>query len=119
MNFGHILEKLGVITRLQQEGSRKSHGPPYDTALGKYWDEILRKTLNQEKIEEGADDILAGQLINKLKELYKITLVEPEFLLYGYVYNKTRTAPYVCLWKGVKADAIGWHHKEKKYVIVD
>ena len=63
--------------------------------------------------------ILAGQLIDKLKELYKITLIEPEFLLYGYVYNKTRTASYVYLWKGVKADAIGWHHKEKKYVIVD
>ena len=117
--FRTHLEKLGVITSFQQEGSSQSHGPPYDTALGKYWHEILRKKLNQEKIEEGADDILAGQLIDKLKELYKITLIEPEFLLYGYVYNKTRTASYVYLWKGVKADAIGWHHKEKKYVIVD
>ena len=54
--FRTHLEKLGVITSLQQEGSRKSHGPPYDTALGKYWHEILRKKLNQEKIEEGVDD---------------------------------------------------------------
>lgn len=118
MNFGHInLEKLGVITSLQQEGSRKSYGPPYGDALGKYWHEILRKKLNKEKIEEEADDILDAQLIDKLKEQFNITLLEPEFQLYGYEYNKTETAPKVYFWQ-VHADAIGWHHKENKYVIV-
>ena len=113
------LEKLEELTILEQEGSKKSHGPPYGDALGRYWHEILKKKLHQEKIKEGADDILAGQLIDKLKEQFNITLFEPEFQLYGYVYNKTETAPKVYLWNGVRADAIGWHHKEKKYVIVD
>ena len=56
-------------------------------ALGKYWHEILKKTLHQE-IKEVADDILAAQLIDKLKEQFNITLLEPEFQLYGYVYKK-------------------------------
>ena len=117
--FQTHLEKLDELTILEQEGSKKSHGPPYGDALGRYWHEILKKKLKQEKIEEEADDLLAGQLIDKLKEQFNITLFEPEFQLYGYVYNKTETAPKVYLWNGVRADAIGWHHKEKKYVIVD
>lgn len=117
--FRTHLEKLDELTSLQQEGSKKSHGPPYDAALGQYWHEILKKKLRQEKIKEVADDILAGQLIDKLKEQFNITLLEPEFQLYGYVYNKTEIAPKVYLWNDVRADAIGWHHKEKKYVIVD
>lgn len=117
--FQTHLEKLDELTILEQEGSKKSHGPPYGDALGRYWHEILKKKLHQEKIKEGADDIFAGQLIDKLKEQFNITLFEPEFQLYGYVYNKTETAPKVYLWNGVRADAIGWHHKEKKYVIVD
>ena len=52
------LQKLGEVTSLEQEGSKKSHGPPYGDALGRYWHEILKKKLHQEKIKEGADDII-------------------------------------------------------------
>ena len=52
------LQKLGEVTSLELEGSKKSHGPPYGDALGRYWHEILKKKLHQEKIKEGADDII-------------------------------------------------------------
>ena len=113
------MEKLDAVTSLQQEASKKSHGPPFGNTLGMYWHKILSDKLNQRAIEEKADDILAGQLIHKLEKQCNITLLEPDFPLYGYVYNKTETAPKVYLWQDAEADAIGWHHKEKKYVIVD
>ena len=90
--FLTYLEKLDVVTSLQQKGSKKSHGPPYGNTLGIYWHKILSDKLNQKAIEEKADDILAGQLIHKLKEQCNITLLEPDFPLYGYVYNKTDSA---------------------------
>lgn len=112
------MEKTEELSELEQKSSQLSEKLPRGNTQGIYWHTIFSAKVRKEPIEEKEDDLLAGQLIDKLEELYKITLLEADFQLHGHMYNKTKKVPYVYLWNS-KADAIGWHKEKKKYVIID
>lgn len=111
--------KKDQVYTLTQEGSEKTHGPPYSNKIGIYWHRILSAKLQEKEIEKEEDYELAGELITRLKTQFNITLLEADFPLYGYVYEKAKKRPIIFLWKNLKADAIGWDHQNKKYVVVE
>ena len=87
--------------------------------LGKCLADIIkedqsRKTTEQEK--RNAE--VAGSLIERLGDMFKVSFIGKEVSLCGYMYKKGEQWRELYFWNG-KADAIGWDEVKKKFVIVE
>ena len=61
---------------------------------------------------------VAGSLIERLGDMFKVSFIGKEVSLCGYMYKKGEQWRELYFWNG-KADAIGWDEVKKKFVIVE
>lgn len=105
--------------KLKEEGPHAEHN---DGTLGKRWHALLGSDVLSKKKVKG-EKLAAKELVQSLQEQFGVKLLDCNFPLYGYVYNKEETAPNIYLWQDAEADAIGWYYdkisKRNKFVIVD
>ena len=105
--------------KLQEAGPYAVHN---DSTLGMHWHGLLNSDVFSEKEKKG-EELAAEQLVLSLQEQFDVKLLDFDFPLYGYVYNKEEKAPNIYLWQDAEADAIGWYYDENsernKFVIVE
>ena len=81
------------MTVLNHAGPHASHS---DTKLGLRWHKLLSDVLKpSDKPKKTEEELAAGDLVQSLQKEFGVELVDCDFPLYGYVYNKEETAPNI------------------------
>lgn len=109
------------MTSLKHAGPHAKHN---DSRLGLRWhkrlSDVLKKSTKRYKSVKCKKELAAArELVQSLQEQFGVELVDCDFPLYGYVYNREKMVPDVSLWQDAKADAIGCHKESGKFVIVE
>ena len=61
---------------------------------------------------------VAGSLIERLGDMFKVSFIGKEVSLCGYMYKKGEQWRELYFWNGI-ADAIGWDENEGRFFIVE
>ena len=118
-NFKTHLTRKTIKLQVHVGGPHADHN---DSKLGVRWHGLLNSDVFSKKEKKG-EELAAKELVLSLQEQFDVKLLDFDFPLYGYVYNKEEKAPNIYLWQDAEADAIGWYYNEKskrnKFVIVE
>lgn len=118
-----IPDKSFTLTKAGRDSNDKGvwQGSEWDTKLSIA---VQRRKVKKEKstskepTSKESNESPEDLMLEKISEHFDIDLLESEFTLYGFMHSKKEEIPKVFYWKG-KADAIGWHKKNERYVIVE